>query len=230
MHVQKLSPSDYATLNLPDQWIEDEMQKVEARWIVEATKGCKRVLDLGWGSGIVAKALKADGREVVLIEGSRDFADEAIKHVDTVIVSMFEEASMADEYDCVVASFVLEHVVDPVALLRRCGTWAPKLVAVIGNANSWHRRLAVQMGLQPRLDTLSARDHAVGHYRVYDMQGLRDELRLSGWYPRMWKGLMFKPLPNSMLKDYSPELIRAMCEIELPAHEAANIGVICERV
>lgn len=227
--MQKLAPDAYAALRLPDQFIEDEMQQVEARWLVEQTADCPRILDLGWGSGIVAKALQAAGRSVCVVEGAEESCNAAERLGFTVARSMFENYAPHREFDCVIASFVLEHVADPVALLKRCREWAPKLIAVVGNAESWHRRLAVQMGIQPRLDTLSARDYAVGHYVVFDADTIDATLCLSKWKPVAVKGLMFKPLPNAMMTHFDERLIRAMCEADVRPRDAANIAVTAIR-
>lgn len=229
--MQKLSPDGYAALALPDQFIEDAMQTVEARWLIEQTRDAPRILDLGWGSGIVAAALAGAGREVTLVEGSASSIMEAMKFPGIKPVhSMFENFAPEEPFDCVIASFVLEHVADPLALLKRARAWAPRLIAVIGNAESWHRRLAVAMGLQPELGTLSARDHAVGHYKVYTVDELCGELIEAGWLPLTERGFMFKPLPNAMMQHFDERLLRAMCEIEIEPREAANVGVVCERL
>lgn len=239
---QKLSPDAYAALRLPDQHIEEIMQETEAAWIVEQTAECRTVLDLGWGSGIVAKALNKAGKQIVVVDGARESCHIAWEHHGIVSYhAMFEDfvigtEKFSREFDCVIASFILEHVADPVALLKRMTAWAPKLIAVIGNAGSWHRRIAVEMGLQPRLDTLSARDHKVGHHRVYSLGGDKDaanifaDLRAGGWHAREMKGLMLKPLPNSMMMHFDERLIRAICSIEVAPKDAANVGIICERI
>ena len=225
--MQKLPPSEYAKLDLADQWIEDEMQKVETAWIVNAIPHAKKVLELGHGSGIVATALRDAGKEVTIVEGAAEY----IGKIDGVqyVHSMFEDFEPIGGYDCVIASFVLEHVADPVALLKRATRWAPILIAVVGNAESWHRRLAVEMGIQPALESLSARDHAVGHYRVYDRKTIHVDLSDGGWDVKYTTGIMFKPLPNSMLVGLDKNLIRAMCEISVSPMQAANIAIYAGR-
>ena len=227
--TQKLSPDGYSALALPDQWIEDIMQETEARWLVEQTADAPRILDLGWGSGIVARSLHAAGRDVVCVEGSRASCKAALAAGVPAVHSLFENYKAHREFDCVIASFILEHVADPVALLKRCAQWAPRLIAVIGNAESWHRRLAVAMGLQPRLDTLSARDEAVGHYVVLDRRSIAAILSDAGWRIKEMRGIQFKPLPNAMMTHFDERLIRAMCEAEVRPEDAANIGILAER-
>lgn len=204
------------------------MQEVEARWIVEQTNGCKTVLELGYGAGIVTRALVGAGKHVTTVDGSVEFGLLAAADGAVGVTAMFENYPTTFKFDCVIASFVLEHVADPIALLKRCSQWSDKLIVVVGNANSYHRQLAVQMGLQPKLDTLSTRDEAVGHYLVYDWPLILDHLTQSGWLPQAWRGIMLKPLPNSMMTHYDEKLIRAMCEIDMPVSVAANIGIVCK--
>ncbi len=228
--MQKVSPDSYAALALPDQWLEDVMQEYEARWICEQTADCRNVIDLGWGSGIVARALRDAGRAVLVVEGSEQNCRAARAAHIACVQELFEEFEPDGRYDCTIASFVLEHVADPIALLKRAHGWTERLVVVVGNAASWHRRLAVQMGLQPTLETLSARDHAVGHYLVYDHRGIQAALGASGWRELRSVGLMLKPLPNAMMAHFDERLIRAMCEVKVPLSQAANIGICCERL
>ena len=220
---QLLHPEAYAALKLPDQWIEDCMQEYEAAYIVEQTKDCRSVLDLGWGSGLVAHALFNADRGVEVVDGSTEFCQQAWNAGMIAHHSMFEDFQPIGRYDTVIASFILEHVADPVKLLMRARNWADRIIVVVGNANSYHRQLAVKMGLQERLDTLSDRDRLVGHYRVYSLTTIINDLAKSGWMVTRKHGIQFKPLPNSMMTDFDPKLIRAMCEIDVPVECAANL-------
>lgn len=223
-----MTPDEYAGLRLPEQWIEDIMQETEAAWILEQLKNCSTVLDLGWGSGIVARALAAAGKQVTVVDGAADFCAEAARVPGVqAIHSLFEDFQPVGRYDCVIASFILEHVQRPRDLLGRVRKWTDQLIVVAGNANSYHRQLAVQMGLQPTLETLSARDVAVGHHFVYDRQRLYNDVLYAGWVPVKERGLMFKPLPNGLLQTLDPKVIRAMCELDVPPEVAANVGLVC---
>lgn len=226
-----ISPDAYAQLRLSDQWLEDSMQEVEAAWIVEQTADCNTVLDLGWGSGIVARALKDAGRNVMVVEGSSEGCHVAYHHHGIrSLQCMFEDFSPNTRYDCVIASFILEHIRDPVGLLTRARQWSDKLVVVVGNANSYHRQIAVQMGIQTHLASLSARDKTVGHLYIFDLSDTRAMLHSAGWIPTAEKGLMLKTLPNSMLAKLDPAIIKAMCEIEVAPEVAANIGLVARGV
>lgn len=232
--MQKIEPKDYAAaaLSLPDVWIEDVLQKhAEVPWLIGATKDCHTVLELGWGSGIVARALKDAGRVVRVVDGAEQFCNDAQAAGIEATHAMFEDFSMlGQESDCTVASFILEHVADPMTLLKRARAWAPRLIVVVANAESWHRRLAVKMGLQPQLGTLSPRDHAVGHYRVYTPREIEVDLGIAGWAIRERKGLVFKPLPNAITQTLDWKLVQAMAEIEVDYADAGVLGLVCERL
>lgn len=223
-------PSEYASLDLPDQWIEDVMQDYEANWIVSKLSMCNTVLELGYGAGIVTRAMIKAGKKVTTVDGSSKLVIQASQDGAIGVCSMFEQVEFQEKFDAVVVSFVLEHLTDPVAVLKKCHEWTNKLIVVIGNANSYHRQLAVNMGLQNTIYDLSERDHKVGHYRVYDLSSVCIDLTDAGWLPKLHsiKGFQMKPLPNSMMKEFDLSLIRAMNEIDIPAHVAANIGLVAE--
>ncbi len=223
-----MNPDQYATLDLPDQFIEDIMQIYEAEWIRRNLRYDSNALDLGYGSGIVCKELAKFGIRVTVVDGSSEFVKKA-NSIPFVfgVHSMFEEFAALERYDCVIASFILEHIKDPVELLKRCHHWSDKLIVVVGNANSIHRQVGVEMGLQPDIYSLSARDHAVGHYMVYDYPLLLNHLDQAGWEVKETEGFFVKPLNNARMKDWEPELIHALNRVKVPPELSANIGVVC---
>lgn len=229
MKPQILAPSDYAKLTLKDQWIEDIMQETEVKWLLSVTREGERILDLGYGSGIVCRALHAAGRNIEVIDGAPEFVIEAWKLGIPAHECLFEHFDAPCIYDTIIMSFVLEHMADPLDILKRALRWGKRLIVVVGNAASWHRKIAVQMGIQERLDDLSERDKIVGHYRIYTPARIEIDLNAAGWAVKDKKGIMFKALPNSMLVNIPVDVVRAMCEIEVHWSQAGNIGLIAER-
>jgi 2-polyprenyl-3-methyl-5-hydroxy-6-metoxy-1,4-benzoquinol methylase len=221
---------------IPDIHIENLCQEYFITWLKAQIPESARVLELGYGDGLVSAALAALPCDLTLIEGSRVLAERArAKHgsIETVNV-LFEDFRPAQGFDIVVASHVLEHVDDPQSLLRLMAPWLNaqgKLVVVVPNRNSIHRQLAVRMGLQPALDTLSGRDLLVGHQRVYSLEGLVDELERAGLQVVDTAGFFLKTLPNSMMLGYSTELLQALNAISpsLPKHLLANIAAVAMR-
>lgn len=223
-----MHPDSYASLNLSDMWLENVMQQYESKWIIRQTGKHDSVLDLGYGSGIVCKALAEAGRHVTVVDGAKDFIHEAstIPNVDAVH-SMFEDFTTSETFDCVIASFILEHVQEPIKLLKRCHNWSKKLIVVVGNANSIHRQVGVEMKLQPDIYSLSERDKAVGHYMVYDHDIMVSHLSAAGWEIEKIEGFFVKPLNNSRMQDWEPELIHALNRVKISPKLSANIGVVC---
>ena len=229
-----MTPDDYAKTAdaLPDQWIEDIYQReAEVPWILEQLRDARTVCDLGFGSGIVLRALLDAGKSVALVEGAAEFCERAraMQPECAVHHTLFEDYWPVHRFDCVVASHIFEHVADPVALMKRITKWSDRMLVVVPNANSYHRQLAVEMGLMPTVDTITQRDIAVGHPRVYTPRMLSAHLTESGWGCTATQGLYFKPLPNSMLANLPRDLIAAMTRCRVPFKDCANMAVVCEQ-
>lgn len=230
--LERIAHEYHLNADVPDKFIEDAHQEHCCDWLATLVSDDDVVVELGVGEGVTISRLAPLPRRYVVVEGAPSLAARAranFPDID-VVEALFEDHVPDEPCDKLLAIHVMEHVDDPVALTAHLGTWlAPggELIVVVPNRNSLHRRLAVLMGLQPELDTLSPRDHLVGHQRVYDLAGLEADLRAAGFEPFERKGLMFKPLPNSMMLDFSPELVRALNDLgdELPADLGANIAV-----
>jgi 2-polyprenyl-3-methyl-5-hydroxy-6-metoxy-1,4-benzoquinol methylase len=232
--LDKIALDYHTSADVPDKHIEDLCQEYCGRWILQSLGPARRVLELGFGEGIITRALVEDGRQVTTIEGSQILHEKIRREFGSTVDAvhtLFEDYVPTWPFDAVVASHVLEHVEDPVALLKHMLAWVARdgrLIVVVPNKESLHRRLAVIMGLQPELDTLGARDRLVGHLRVYSHATLAKDLRDGGFKLAEATGFFLKPLANSMMLDYSVPLLSAMNEIapQLPKELLANIGVI----
>ena len=228
--------ADYHTNeSIPDIHIENLCQEYFIEWLLQQIAVGARVLELGFGDGIVTAALAKSGCELTVLEGSATLVDRARQAHPTVncVHSLFEDFRADRAYGVILASHVLEHVDDPQAILRLISSWlveTGKIIIVVPNRNSLHRQLAVLMGLQPELDTLSKRDLMVGHQRVYSLEGLEEDVHRAGLRPIKSVGFFLKVLPNAMMLDYSRELLWALNVISssLPKHLLANIAVVAD--
>lgn len=215
----------------PDLWIEDACE----RWIAPKIAGwCQgRVLDLGWGTGTMGRALLANGVQLTVLEGSADLAVEAAEAGVPVLHERFERATFATEFDTVLALFVLEHVEDPLALLERAYSWlrpGGRLVVAVPSATSVHRRVG-SLTTGENMTALSERDLLVGHRRVYTVDDLMGEVVSAGfkmWYPAGW---FLKPVNNARMVGWPPEIIDALCQIGWtgPVEDCANILVVAHK-
>lgn len=225
----------YLSEDVPDVGIEELQQELSLERIAGAVAGRSRVLEMGYGTGLTTRVLRERGVATEVLEGSPLLAQTARAAHPGIVVhqELFEAHAPGPVYDAVLALHVLEHVDHPRALLEHVRGWlrpGGRLVAAVPNAESLHRRLAVRMGLQPKLDSLSARDGLVGHQRVYTLAGLRADVEAAGLRVVDELGWFLKTLPNSMMLDFDPALLRAQFSIsdELSPDMLANIAIVAE--
>jgi 2-polyprenyl-3-methyl-5-hydroxy-6-metoxy-1,4-benzoquinol methylase len=232
LELERIAAEYHLNAGVPDKFIEDICQEHCCEWLARLIQPKDRVIELGYGEGITLARLAPLSESYSMVEGAASLAALVRERHPAVAVahSLFEDYFPEVPCDKLLALHVLEHVDDPVALARHLRSWLRpegEMIVVVPNRESLHRQLAVEMGLQPALDTLSARDSLVGHQRVYDLLTLEQHLREAGFEPFERRGFFLKTLPNGMMLDHSPELIRAMNTVgdALPARLMANIAV-----
>lgn len=171
-----------------------------------------------------------------IVDGSRKLLDNATATFGdrvTCYESFFEDFTPPRRFQTVVATHVLEHVHDPVRVLKQAHHWlAPggRILVVVPNATSLHRRIGVLMGALKSVYDFSDRDLVIGHQRVYDLPRLRDDALQAGFRIVHTWGFFLKMLPVASMTGFSPALIRALFDVadELPAEMAADIGLVLE--
>jgi 2-polyprenyl-3-methyl-5-hydroxy-6-metoxy-1,4-benzoquinol methylase len=219
---------------MQDKFIEDECQFYTYNWVFENMKGCSTVLEMGYGEGNFTEELVKRNFKPTVLDGSEVLLKKAKQlHGDKVEVAsaLFEEYQPTQKFDCVLATHVLEHVDEPIVLLKEMKKWLNangKIIIIVPNKESLHRQLAVIMGLQPALDTLGARDKLVGHQRVYSIDTLSKDVSESGLRVIETAGFFLKALPNSMMLGYSKDLVIALNKVSpmMPKNLLANIGLV----
>lgn len=232
--LDEFASTYYTNHNVPDIFIEELQQRLSLPRVLDAVGDARRVLEMGYGTGLITSGLLERGVAAEVVEGSPVLADVARSRHGAqglvVRLAMFEEFEPEEPYDAVLALHVLEHVDHPREMLAKVAEWlvpGGALVVVTPNRESLHRNLAVRMGLQHKLDDLSPRDRLVGHQRVYGLDTLRADLEEAGFRVDHEFGYFLKTLPNSMMLEYPPALLEALNTIseEIPTHLLANIGV-----
>lgn len=231
--LEQIAENYHLNSGVRDKFIEDACQLYCCKWLADLIQPSDSVLELGFGEGLTVAALKHKAGRYTVVEGSRKLFDKmAHIHPDVEAkFSMFENFEASVPYDKILALHVLEHVDSPVTMAKRFRQWmspTSELVVVVPNRNSLHRKLAYEMGLIKATDELSERDKAVGHQRVYDLEALRVDLDKSGFEIVSEHGFFLKILPNSMMLDFSEEILIALNAIspKIPSNLLANIGVI----
>jgi len=197
-------------------------------------KANSKILELGYGEGNFTEELVKRNFRPTIIDGSKILLDTALrKYGDKIKVvnELFENYESEELFDVIVATHVLEHVDDPIEILKKFKKFLNKkgiIIIIVPNANSIHRKLSVLMNLQTKLDSLSQRDILVGHQRVYTFETLEKDISIAGLKVLDKAGFFLKVLPNSMMKDFNLDLIKALNKIskEIDMDMLANIGVV----
>ena len=108
------------------------------RWSCPPWVGAGRYLDVGCGSGAGLGVARALGWQVTGIEVDESAAQKARRFTDELHVGDVLEAPFAAaRFDVITAFHVLEHVVDPIAVVRRMVDWlAPGGLLVVEVPNA----------------------------------------------------------------------------------------------
>jgi 2-polyprenyl-3-methyl-5-hydroxy-6-metoxy-1,4-benzoquinol methylase len=221
--------------------IENKTQLYEFDWVNSYILPNSKVLDLGIGDGLILELLLKEINnkdfDLDVVEGSKQICKkyESLKPKGLkVFNSLFENFEASDKYDLIIMSHVLEHVQNPVKLLNQFSEYLKKdglILGIVPNKESIHRRLAVLMGIQEKLDSLSARDLMVGHLRVYSMETLLKDLENCDLKVMEMRGFFFKPFANFQLMQLNQEIIEGLLKLgeQLPVDQLANIGFIAHK-
>jgi ubiquinone/menaquinone biosynthesis C-methylase UbiE len=193
------------------------------------------VLELGFGDDQwTGKILDRFGRTHV-VDASRQLLDVAREKYDPKLVayhSLFENFCPDKAFDTIVASYVLEHVEDPVHIMTRAAGWLKPeghLLIIVPHANSLHRQLAVCMGLQPSTDALGQTDRQMGHRRVYTIARMEEDIRQAGLVIVRRQGSLLKPLPQGMLTGFSAAMLEGFMKLgdQMPMEYSSSIAFDC---
>lgn len=193
------------------------------------------ILEMGFGDDAwTGKVVEKFGHSSI-VDASEKVLTKAHKkygHKVETFTALFEEFESATKYNTVLASFVLEHVEDPVQVLRQASGWIKvngKIIILVPHAGSFHRRLGLAMGVQKKLTDLSPADQKIGHRRVYTLEGLEKDIIRAGLKIRRKKGLFVKFLPQGMMTHFSPQLLAGLAKMgqDIPIEYSASVAYEC---
>lgn len=161
------------------------------------------LLELGSYKGDFTKRFLPYFSDVTCVEAS----DIAIAEAKTklgnkvkFVNSTFEKAHLTTRYDNIVLTHVLEHLDDPVFVLKRVSDeWLAEggcLFLVCPNANAPSRQIAVKMGLISHNSAVTASEAEHGHRRTYTLDTLERDAVAAGLRVIYRTGIFFKALAN----------------------------------
>jgi 2-polyprenyl-3-methyl-5-hydroxy-6-metoxy-1,4-benzoquinol methylase len=183
------------------------------------------VLELGPAEGLMTDILyPIYSKDYTIVDGSELFVKKIKEKYPSInaFFSTFEEFCPSHKFDNIILGHVLEHVIDPIAILKLCKTWltkAGKVLAAVPNKNSIHRQAGVKMGLLKSLDDFSDKDKRHGHRRVFGMENFLGCFKEAAFCIEAKGGYWLKPISDAQINQYwTQEMIRAFLILgeELP--------------
>jgi 2-polyprenyl-3-methyl-5-hydroxy-6-metoxy-1,4-benzoquinol methylase len=161
------------------------------------------LLELGSFKGDFTRRLLPYFDDVTCVEASDVAIDEARKKLGSnvkFVNSGFEKTTLSKRYDNIVLTHVLEHLDDPVLVLKRINEeWLAengRLFLACPNANAPSRQIAVKMGLITHNVAVTPAEAEHGHRCTYTLDTLERDAVAAGLKVIHRSGIFFKALAN----------------------------------
>lgn len=161
------------------------------------------LLELGSFKGDFTRRFLPYFEDVTCIEASEVAVAEAKNKLGdkvTFVNSLFEKATLPKRYNNIVLTHVLEHLDDPVVVLKRINDeWLAdggRFFLVCPNANAPSRQIAVKMGLITHNAAVTPAEAEHGHRCTYTLDTLERDAVAAGLKVVHRSGIFFKALAN----------------------------------
>lgn len=161
------------------------------------------LLELGSYTGEFTKRFLPFFSDVTCVEAS-DVAIEDAKHQlgskVKYVNGLFEQVNLPQKYDNIILTHVLEHLDDPIMVLKRINDeWLSekgRLFLACPNANAPSRQIAVKMGLISHNSAVTSAESEHGHRCTYSLDTLERDTAEAGLKVLHRSGIFFKALAN----------------------------------
>jgi len=163
------------------------------------------LLDIACGNGMLTNQLAPHFARIVGLDASAALIEKAREAYPQVefVYALAEDYQPAETFTTITVLNLLEHVVDPVALLASIGNnLAPGGVLIVNvpNALAVNRRIAVLMGTLESEYELSPFDiNVAGHRRYYDIKTLIADVEAAGLRVVKKSGVFYKMFSSPQL-------------------------------
>ena len=161
------------------------------------------LLELGSFKGDFTRKFIPHFNDITCVEASDEAIEIAKKEFGTkvkFINSLFEKVTLPTKYDNIVLTHVLEHIDNPVSVLKRINDeWLSdngRFFLVCPNANAPSRQIAVKMGLISNNSAVTPAEKEHGHNITYTLDTLERDAKLAGLRVVHRSGIFFKALAN----------------------------------
>ncbi|MCC7456896.1 MAG: class I SAM-dependent methyltransferase [Nitrospira sp.] len=200
------------------------------------------LLELGSFRGDMTRRLLGHFSDITCVEAS----EQAIRHAKQTLPCLsyfsgrFETVQLPRRYDNIVMTHVLEHLDDPIAVLKRVNDeWLAeggRFFLVCPNANAPSRQIAVKMGLISHNAAVTPAEAEHGHRFTYSFDTLERDAVKAGLRVVHRSGIFFKALANFQWDQLlqtdivSKEYIEGCFQLgQLYPDLCASIFLLCER-
>ncbi len=163
------------------------------------------LLDLACGDGSITKYFAGAFEKVVGVDASSVHLAKAKEQNPLVEFheSLIETFEPEGKFDTVTLLNLLEHVDNPVELLKKVGAFlkpSGRLLLHVPNAEAINRKIAVKMGTLLDLEELSPFDIDIaGHRRSYTMDTLIQDIQKAGLKVISTGGVFYKMLSMAQM-------------------------------
>lgn len=180
------------------------------------------LLELGLGHGYTTDIFSRRFSRHLVLEGSPavicNFRDKHPDCTAEIVETYFENFATQERFDLIVMGFILEHVDDPLLILRRFGQFlAPggRMFLAVPNAEVMNRRLGHLAGMLDDMTELSENDRLLGHKRYYTVESLRADVEQAGCRVDRLEGIYLKPFTTRQMRalNLDRKVLDALCEL-----------------
>jgi len=204
--------------------------------VLQHTGTARSLLELGLGHGYTTDIFSRRFDRHVVLEGSPAVIENFRAKYPTcraeVVETWFETFHSDERFDVIVMGFVLEHVNEPVEILRRFRDFlAPggRMFVAVPNAEVLNRRLGNLTGLLDDVTTLSDNDRLLGHQRYYTVDALGADVANAGCAMERVEGIYLKPFTTRQILSLQLDrkVIEGLCTVGINYPEL-SCGLLAE--
>jgi len=207
------------------------LNKKRLKFILSMIEG-DSCLEVGCGQGQITKTLSKHFKKLLALDNDEKNLNsfKSPKNVLKVCFDIEHFKLSHIKFDTIICTNVLEHLNNPDKALKNMLAMShskTKFIFVVPNANSYNRKLGVDMFFLKKTTDLDDGDKAVGHKRMYTLKSfsifVKKHLHIITEGTRI-----YKPLPNSLMTKLSKKVIEEL--VNMPVYEAgAEIFAICKQ-
>lgn len=198
--------------------------------IVKFVGSGKKVLDIGCGYGLISSILKNKGNFVIALDISRKMVLEARRRGLIAYQCDIENEDIPIRYkfDVILMTEVLEHLLDPIPVLRRIKRNLKKeglLYISTPNCAYWYNRFQLLLGRIPNFGEKKIRPYNINHKTFFDIDTLKKTVEYAGLKILKIKFYLgFSPKRGKPIKIIANNLMKIR-----PSLFASNIILICKK-